>query len=355
MSQRILITGGAGFVGSSLAILFQQHHDNCAVICLDNLKRRGSELSLSRLRKNGIEFRHGDIRNKEDLEGFGKIDWIIDCSAEPSALAGVNESPNYLLNTNLVGTINCLELARACESGLLFVSTSRVYPFHAVNSVPYYEQEHRFAWKPDHRFAGVTTNGISEEFPLNGPRTLYGATKLCSELLLREYSELYGVRTVVDRCGVLTGSWQMGKVDQGFVVLWMARHFWGGTLSYYGYGGLGKQVRDILHVADLFDLIDVQIHNWEIHNGQTYNVGGGGGNSVSLQELTFLCREVTGNTIPIQSVPESRPGDVRIYVSDYGKVRAATGWKPKRSVEDIVSEIAQWIASNQGELQPILS
>ncbi len=355
MSQRILITGGAGFVGSSLAVLFKQHHDNCTVICLDNLKRRGSELSLSRLRKSGIEFRHGDIRNKEDLEGLEKIDWIIDCSAEPSALAGINESPHYLLNTNLVGTINCLELARACQSGFLFVSTSRVYPFHAINSVPYYEQESRFTWEPAHRSPGVTCDGISEEFPLDGARTLYGATKLCSELLLQEYSEMYGIRTVVNRCGVITGPWQMGKVDQGFVVLWLARHFWDGALSYYGYGGLGKQVRDVLHVADLFELIDLQIHNWTIHNGQTYNVGGGVSGSVSLYELTLLCREATGNTIHIQSVPESRPGDVRMYVSDYDKVCAATGWKPKRSVEDIISEIAQWIATRQSELKPILS
>src|SRR3990172_3746260 len=108
----ILITGGAGFVGSNLAIKIKKNNIKSRVIALDNLKRRGSELNMARLKDAGVEFIHGDVRNKEDLECIGPFDLMIECSAEPSVLAGYNESPAYLVNTNLLGTVNCLESVR---------------------------------------------------------------------------------------------------------------------------------------------------------------------------------------------------------------------------------------------------
>ena len=131
--MRLLITGGAGFVGSNLALDFKKNNPETHIIALDNLKRRGSELNLPRLKEDGIEFIHGDIRNKEDLEGTGKADLIIECSAEPSVMAGYNSSPEYLINTNLLGTVNCLEYARKCDADVVFLSTSRVYPVRTIN------------------------------------------------------------------------------------------------------------------------------------------------------------------------------------------------------------------------------
>ena len=130
--KTFLITGGAGFVGSSLAILLKENFSDIDVIALDNLKRRGSELNVRRLQENGVRFCHGDIRNTEDLN-FNNIDCLIECSAEPSVLAGFDGSPDYLLNTNLGGTIHCLELARKCGARVIFLSTSRVYPIHSLN------------------------------------------------------------------------------------------------------------------------------------------------------------------------------------------------------------------------------
>ena len=116
--MRILVTGGAGFVGSHLALALKEKFPSSKVIALDNLKRRGSELNLSRLSQGGVEFMHGDVRNPGDL-GFMELDWIIECSAEPSALAGRFGDTDYLVHTNLLGTYHCLELARRCKAGII--------------------------------------------------------------------------------------------------------------------------------------------------------------------------------------------------------------------------------------------
>jgi len=133
--QKVLITGGAGFIGASLAISLRKKYPHIAVIALDNLKRRGSELNLCRLREWGVSFIHGDIRNQEDLFLNSKIDLIIECSAEPSVLAGYGDNPFYIINTNLLGTINCLESARKNKADIVFLSTSRVYPYDAINAL----------------------------------------------------------------------------------------------------------------------------------------------------------------------------------------------------------------------------
>ena len=354
MGKRLLITGGAGFVGSSLALLFREAYPDWHIIALDNLKRRGSELNLERLRRHGILFCHGDVRNRTDLEAVGRLDTIIECSAEPSALAGLDGDAAYVVDTNLVGTINCLELARRHQAELVFLSTSRVYPYEALNVLPCRETATRFEWKLDRGCTGVSLQGVAEDFPLAGARTLYGATKLCAELLINEYVASYHLRAVVNRCGVLAGPWQMGKVDQGVAVLWVARHHFGGPLSYIGFGGTGKQVRDFLHVEDLFELLHEQLRNVDAHSGQVYNVGGGPEGSLSLRELTELCRRVTGKTIPIGSETETRPGDVRIYLTDTSQVRAAVAWKPRWTVDRIVESIAEWIRDHEQALRPII-
>ena len=349
----ILITGGAGFVGSNLAIRFKRDYESVKVIALDNLKRKGSELNLERLRASGVEFIHGDIRNREDLNSLPKIDILVECSAEPSVLAGLNESPEYLLQTNLVGTLNCLELARKHSSQFIFLSTSRVYPIKTINSLQYEKGETRFELT-NQSIPGASKLGCSESFPHEGVRSLYGATKLASELIFQEYIEYYNIKGVINRCGVLTGPWQMGKVDQGVIVYWISNHIFQKPLSYFGYGGTGNQVRDILHVEDLFDLIELQLKNINKCNGQIYNIGGGREVSLSLKELTSICFELSHNTIPIQSIPEDRISDIRIYLSDISKVSQHLGWKPKHSTREILSEIYKWIFENKEQLKPIL-
>ncbi len=354
MSKTILITGGAGFVGSCLGIRLKSLYPPYKIIALDNLKRRGSELNLKRLRESGVEFFHGDIRSPEDFNVLPKIDVIIEASAEASVLAGIDAAPDYVVNTNLGGTINCLNFALKNKSDLIFLSTSRVYPIEKIEEIEFEETETRFNISSTQKIKGVSDQGINENFSLEGYRSIYGATKLCSELLIQEYRQFYGLKTIINRCGVLTGAWQMGKADQGIVVLWAARHFWNQNLSYFGYGGRGKQVRDILHINDLYRLIDYQIHKIDSLNGQIFNVGGGLGTSVSLCELTKYCQEITGEKVPIEAVPENRPADIRIYVSDNSKITKATGWRPEIGVREILEDIYIWIKDHQSSLQYVL-
>ncbi|MBX7172209.1 MAG: NAD-dependent epimerase/dehydratase family protein [Pyrinomonadaceae bacterium] len=353
-NKTILITGGAGFVGSSLAIFFKEKYPPYRVIAFDNLKRRGSELNLPRLKAAGIEFFHGDIRNPEDFDVLSNIDVIIEASAEPSVLAGLDGTPNYVVNTNLAGTINCLNLAVKKQADFIFLSTSRVYPIENIEQINFEEKATRFDISQNQTLRGITKEGINEDFALDGYRSLYGATKLSSELLIAEYTQFYGLNTVINRCGVLTGAWQMGKVDQGVVVLWMAKHFWNQNLGYFGYGGTGKQVRDILHIKDLFGLIDWQIHHITQVNGQTFNVGGGREVSVSLCELTEYCRQISGNKIAISSVSATRQADIRVYITDNSKISKASNWKPQITVNQILEEIYFWIKENENTLKNIL-
>ncbi len=351
----VLVTGGAGFIGAQTALGFKKHRSDMRVIALDNLKRRGSELNLSRLAAGGVEFVHGDIRNPDDLEQLGPVNLIAECSAEPSVLAGFGGSPRYVLDTNLIGAINCLELARRWEADMIFLSTSRVYPIEKLRAIAVVEQETRFSIAERQSLPGISEAGISEAFPLDGPRSLYGATKYAAELLIAEYAAMYGLRCVVNRCGVVAGPWQMGRVDQGVLALWVARHIYGGALAYIGFGGDGKQVRDMVHVEDLVALALHQADHMDTFSGQVFNVGGGLENSVSLCELTQYCREATGKTIDIRGQREDRVADIPLYITDCGRIAETCGWRPRKNIQAIVSDTVQWIQDNKEALRPILA
>ena len=350
----ILVTGGAGFVGSNLALRMRRRHPEARIVVADNLKRRGSELNLVRLAAAGIEFVHADVRNSEDLAFPGlAFDLMLECSAEPSVLAGFDAGPTYLINTNLSGTVNCLEVARRSSADIVFLSTSRVYPIANLEAVNVTEGALRYDYSAEQLFPGVSAAGISEEFPLEGARSLYGATKLCSELIIQEYADMYGLNYVIDRCGVITGPWQMGKVDQGVFALWMGKHYFKRSLKYIGYGGTGKQVRDFIAIDDLADLIEIQLDRFDTLPHRLYNAGGGAASSLSLVETTALCEEITGNRVEIERVAENRPLDVKIYVTDNARVLRDTGWAPAKSPRDTMSDIFAWIRENEDLVAPL--
>lgn len=344
--DRVLITGGAGFVGSNLAVSLASRHPDWQILALDNLYRRGSELNLPRLAEAGVEFVRGDVREPEDLAALPEISALIECSAEPSVMSGVDGDTGYLVHTNLTGAYNCLELARRDGAFFVFLSTSRVYPVAPQVELKLEEAETRFEIAAEQDVPGVSPAGISEQFPLDGPRTLYGATKLAAELLCEEYRSGLGVPAVIDRCGVIAGPWQMGKVDQGVFTHWMLAHYFRQSLSYIGFGGTGKQVRDLLHVEDLVDLVERQLLDPGAWDGRTVNAGGGRECSLSLLETTAICRELTGNEVPIAPVAETRAGDVPVYLSDCGKLFGLDEWRPRRSAEQVLADIHEWVASD---------
>ena len=355
MYKTILVTGGAGFVGSHLSVALTGAFEGVHVIAFDNLSRAGSETNLPLLERHGVEFVRGDVRNEEDLAALPKQpDLILDCAAEPSALAGYSDSARYAVETNVVGTFQCLELARQAGADVLFLSTSRVYPYRALNNLGFVEEGRRFALAKQQGIEGASGHGIAEDFPLDGPRSIYGTTKLMSEYLVEEYADAYGFRCVINRAGLITGPRQMAKSDQGVIVLWLAAHALEQPLRYIGFGGVGKQVRDVLHIDDMCDLVLDQIRHFADYQGKRFNVGGGLPHSASLRELTDLCREVTGRKIPISPDPETRPADVRVYVTDHRRVSDVRGWQPTRDVRAALEDIHRWIENADEEVRSIL-
>jgi CDP-paratose 2-epimerase len=177
--MRILVTGGAGFVGANLGLSLAARHPDWEVVALDNLMRRGSELNLARLRDAGIEFVHGDVREPGDLAAAGAFDAMLECSAEPSVLAGFADA-SYSVQTNLLGAFNCLERARQEDAFVVFLSTSRVYPVAPQLELALEETGTRYELAEEQQVAGAGPQGISEDFPMPGARTLYGATKLAA-------------------------------------------------------------------------------------------------------------------------------------------------------------------------------
>lgn len=343
--MKILITGGAGFVGSNLAFKFTSENPEYRVVVLDNLKRRGSELNLPKFKERNVRFIHGDIRNRGDFaEIDDNFDLLIEASAEPSVLAGTNGDPSYLFDTNLGGTFHCLDFARRHCGGVIFLSTSRVYSIPGLLSIPLREGTTRLEPDPAGTpVEGLTSKGITEQFSLAGHRSMYGATKLASELLIAEFCETYKLPALINRCGVIAGPGQWGKTDQGVFSLWVINHYFSQPLSYTGFGGTGKQVRDLLHPDDLFSLLQKQIPLLEKYSGLCCNIGGGLSCSTSLLEYTALCEETTRNRLDIGRVEETNQVDIPYYVSDCSQAQSRFGWQPEKSIRDIVSDIHDWL------------
>lgn len=340
-------------MGSSICLHLRRLWPKITVIALDNLKRRGSELNIPRLKDAGVIFVHGDVRARADLDNLPKFNVLVECSAEPSVLAGFQDGADYLVDTNLVGTINCMRTASKHKADVLFLSTSRVYPIAPINAACIPGPD-GFTIDPTNSTVGISERGISEDMPLAGARTLYGATKLASEIMVQEYAATHGLNSVINRCGVIAGPWQMGKTDQGFVVLWLMRHMQERPLDYIGFGGHGDQVRDVLHVDDLCDLVAYQLQHMDALNGRIFNAGGGNDNSASLRGFTAICKRVTGCTAQIGSERTDRPGDIKLYITDNKAVQKATGWLPRRDLETIFSETHTWLKQNAEQLRTVL-
>ena len=257
--MKIFISGICGFVGSTLAHGLLDNVASREIIGLDNLSRAGSPLNLETLRKRGVKFRHGDLRCASDLEAIGKIDWIIDTAANPSVLAGVDgtTSSRQLIEHNLFGTVNLLELAKKHKAGFTLLSTSRVYSVKALSEIPVVVEESAFA--PDLAVPlpqGVSENGIAETFSTASPVSLYGASKVASEVVALEYGEAFDFPVWINRCGVLAGAGQFGHAEQGIFSFWINAYLRRRPLRYIGFDGAGHQSRDCFHPRDLLPLLE---------------------------------------------------------------------------------------------------
>ena len=288
------------------------------------------------------------MRNSQDLCRAGHADLLIECSAEPSVMAGSDGNTDYLINTNVNGAVNCADFCRKCSAPMIFLSSSRVYPFDPLKNCEFRSSPKRFELKGRQKVQGLSPHGVSEDFPIDGVRSLYGGTKYAAEVILREYAHAFNLVVVINRLGVIAGPWQFGKSDQGIAAYWTLAHLFGRELKYIGFGGSGKQVRDMLHIDDLIDLIALQAQKpqrFSCSSKGVWNVGGGLERSVSLLELTDICQRVTGNVIRILPEKKDRYADIPIYITDNSKIQAESRWRPKKNVEKIIRDIHKWLIS----------
>lgn len=348
--MKILITGIAGFVGSRLATFLKQHVAQVQIIGIDNLSRRGSETNLPLLKELGCQFIHGDIRVKDDVQDLPDVDWIVDCAANPSVLAGINGGTSQLVQHNLAGTLNLLEKCRTSKAGFILLSTSRVYAIDDLNALPLKEGNTRFELSLERPLPhGFTPNGVTEKFPTSAPVSIYGATKLASEVMALEYALTFDFPIWINRCGVIAGPGQFGKIDQGIFSFWIYNWMLGKPLGFIGYGGEGKQVRDLMHPEDLGHLLLKQLahgHN-KGEKPHILNLGGGNNGSFSLRELNDYCKDRFKTEKVIGSAKETRPFDLPYYVTDTSLASTAWGWKATKSKFAILDEIADWATENK--------
>jgi len=353
----ILITGGCGFVGSELALRFREQGHR--IVVMDNLVRRGSESNLDRLKNHDIAFVHGDVRNAEDFANLPRgIEFVCDTSAQPSVVIGYS-NPVFDITNNALGVLHVLEFVRHHRCPLLFFSSNRVYGADRLNALPRRETPTRFEWDaaawqniPAHeRPRGFDpVHGVSEEFSIDGgQRSIYGLSKLMADASCQEYAQAFDLPIVVNRFGVISGAGQFGKADQGWVVWWAVAHYFGLPLKYIGWGG--KQVRDILFLDDVWNLVQTQMSRISDFRGDVFNLGGGAANSLSLLEATRLVESRLGRSITIPHEDTVRAADIALYYTDNRKAGKILGWKPQVSCEAGFELIFAWIRNNEAELR----
>ena len=333
--MKILITGGCGFVGTNLCLHLQRK--NHKIYSLDNLSRKGSKYNLGLIKRKKIKNFKFDISNFKNFINLPKVDLIIDCCAEAAVEASKNNS-DKVINTNLIGTFNLLKKAVKDKSRIIFLSSSRVYSIEMLNNLV----KNKILKKKI-----FIKKKINESSNIFGPKSIYGFSKLGSEMLIEEYSYQYKLKYIINRCGVISGPLQFGKQDQGFVSLWVWKHINKLKLSYIGYGGYGHQLRDVLHIEDLCRLIDIQIKNFNKIYNKTFTVGGSNFSKVSLLELTEICQKITNNKIKIGRVAQTSNYDIPYFVTDYSKVYKTYGWKVKKNIFDITHDIYNWLSNNK--------
>jgi CDP-paratose 2-epimerase len=340
--MKILITGICGFVGNALATALLDSTEGLTLIGFDSFARPGSELNRRALREKGVRLMHGDLRMASDLAALPAADWVIEAAANPSVLAGVDgvSSSRQLFEHNLAGMLNVLEYSKAHRSGLMLLSTSRVYSIPALTAIPLRDQAEAFTLdltRPLPR--GLTEAGIGPDFSTEPPLSLYGSTKLASEIVALEYGAAFDFPVWITRCGVLAGAGQFGTPDQGIFAYWINAHLRHRKLRFIGFGGSGHQVRDAFHPRDLADLLLRQMNTGRRQGRRIYTAGGGPANAMSLAQLNAWC-DCRFGAHAAHGDPSPRPFDIPWMAMDNCEAQRDFGWTPSLPLKAICEEIA---------------
>jgi CDP-paratose 2-epimerase len=326
-----------------------EHRADVTLVGMDNLSRAGAEGNRAILRELGVRVIHGDIRSPSDIDQLPPADWVIDCAANPSVLAGMDGSsnPRQLLENNLLGTVNLLEYCRVQHAAFTLISTSRVYNIDRLASLRLEVADEAYIPVTDQPFpAGISVKGVTEEFSTEPPVSLYGVSKSSSELLALEYGLAFGFPVWINRCGVLAGAGQFARPDQGIAAFWL--HSWQSRrkLRYIGFEGKGRQVRDIFHPKDLTQVLLRQVKAGDQKGiPRLCNFGGGIQNAISLAQLSAWCRKRFFDH-PVIPAAENRPFDIPWFVMDNARASAVWEWQPQTSLHQILEEIANFAEKN---------
>lgn len=326
--DQILITGGAGFIGTNVAI--EAVNRGYDVTVLDNLSRKGSDNNIPVLKSMGVDFVWGDITRISTL--FLDRPYRFNCIIHLAANTGIGKSlecPYYDFEQNALGTLNALELANRHDSVLIYASTNKVYSSD-INVIPVKETDTRYSWN---------IQDVNELYPTDGDHhTPYGASKLTGDMYCREYYQSYGTKTVVNRMSCIYGLYQNGAEEQGWVDHFIRANMFGnGVVNIYGDG---KQVRDVLFGSDLARLYIDELENIDKCAGEVFNIGGGLDNTLSLLE----CMEIIKKETDIGFQPKYcdwRLADQKVYISDISKIDKTIGWKPTVKPVDGIRKIIE--------------
>lgn len=342
--SKILITGGAGFIGANAAKRFVElgHH----VSVLDNLCRRGTQTNLAWLRSCGLrDFFQCDVRDGELVRRVvaqAQPDVILHLAGQVAVTTSV-QNPIEDFQVNALGTLNLLEAVRTngAHPLVIYASTNKVYG--GMEDIRIVERPGVCADEREGRYSYEDLpEGVAEDRQLDF-HSPYGCSKGCADQYVHDYARIYGLPTVVFRQSCIYGPRQFGIEDQGWVAWFAISAVMGHHIRIYGDG---KQVRDLLHVDDLIEAYQNAIRDPGRVAGRVFNIGGGMRRSLSIMGLVHLLERRLGRPIPISFHPW-RPGDQPVYVSDIRKATLMMGWTPRIEVENGVLELTSWIENNR--------
>lgn len=307
---KILITGGAGFVGRHLALhLKAKGH---VVVVMDNLVRRGSEQNLPYFKKVGISFVHGDVRNAEDFNILPiQFDIVLDTAAQASVWNGY-KNPTFDITNNYLGVVNTLEYVRKTGSKMIFWSTNRIY--------------------------------LNQQ----GERSIYGLSKYCADVTCQEWAKAFNIPLIINRFSCLAGPWQYGYAEQGWLTWFVIAAVLELPITIFGHKG--DQSRDILFIPDVLTLIDKQIESLNYFKGEVFDVGGGKANIITLNKAISTIESLTKRKIQRNIGEILSKGDLKHYTTDISKVSQVFAWVPQKKLKLGIYNIIEWVSSHKKEL-----
>jgi CDP-paratose 2-epimerase len=338
MTGKYLITGGAGFIGSNYVHRLVQRGENVTVY--DNLSRAGAPRNIAWLEetfgKNAFKLIVGDVRNAEGMaEAAKEADIIVHLAGQVAVTTSVM-NPRDDFESNALGTFNALEAARLSGRDPIFLYSSTNKVYGGMDDVKLREDSTRWLYAD-------LEHGCAETQPLDF-HSPYGVSKGAGDQYVRDYSRIYGLRSVVFRQSAIYGPRQFGVEDQGWMAWMMIAAVTDRKITVYGDG---KQVRDALHVDDLLNAYDAAVEKIDVAKGQIYNTGGGVRNVISVwTEFGPILEKLLGKKIEVAR-GDWRPGDQKVFYADFRKAKRELGWEPKIDLEEGIERLFEWVTANK--------